>query len=153
DTKTGGSMSALVTYHRLESIVTITMDDGKMNALSPDMFAQLAEAFDRAEADRSSIVLSGREGAFSGGFDLRVLRGGGPMAYRMAGRGSERAERLRAFPAPVVAACPGHAIGMGAFLLLAPDSRVGPAGEYRIGANEVAIGITMPFFGIEICRQ
>src|SRR5262249_47242411 len=42
---------------------------------------------------------------------------------------------------------------MGAFLLLATDYRVGPAGEYRIGANEVVIGITMPFFGIEICRQ
>ena len=146
-------MSALVTYRRLESIVTITMDDGKMNALSPDMFAQLAEAFDRAEADRSPVVLSGREGAFSGGFDLRVLRGGGPMAHRMVRTGFELAERLLAFPAPVVAACTGHAIAMGAFLLLATDYRVGPAGEYRIGANEVAIGITMPFFGIEICRQ
>src|SRR5262249_57494797 len=52
-----------------------------------------------------------------------------------------------------VAAGPGPGMGMGPFRRRAPDYGVGPAGEYRIGANEVAIGITMPFFGIEICRQ
>ncbi len=146
-------MSTLVTYRRSDSVATIAMDDGKMNALSPDMFAQLNDAFDRAERDRAVVILTGREGAFSGGFDLRVLRGGGPDASGMVRTGFELAERLLSFPAPVVVACTGHAIAMGAFLVLSGDYRVGAVGGYKIGANEVAIGITMPFFGIEICRQ
>src|SRR5262249_866995 len=88
-----------------------------------------------------------------GGFGGGVLRAGGPLPHPLVRPGFALAARLLAFPAPVVAACTGHAIAMGAFLLLASDYRVGPAGAYRIGANEVAIGITMPFFGIEICRQ
>ena len=110
-------------------------------------------ALDRAAADRAVVILTGREGAFSGGFDLRVLAGGGPDARAMVRTGFELAERILSFPAPVVVACTGHAIAMGAFLLLSGDYRVGAAGAYKIGANEVAIGITMPFFGVEICRH
>lgn len=146
-------MPTLVEYRREDRLVTITMDDGKKNALSPDMFVQLGAAFDRAQADGGVVVLSGREDVFSGGFDLRVLGGGGRGAFDMVRSGFELAERLLAFPAPIVGACTGHAIAMGAFLLLSVDYRIGADGPYRIGANEVAIGLTMPFFGIEISRQ
>lgn len=146
-------MSTLVTYRREDSIATITMDDGVRNALSVDMFASINEALDRAQADRVVVLLTGRDGVFSAGFDLRTLGGGGPEAFRMVKTGFELAERILSFPAPVVVACTGHAIAMGAFLLLAGDHRIGAAGEHKIGANEVAIGITMPYFGIEICRQ
>jgi enoyl-CoA hydratase len=129
------------------------MDDGRMNVLSIDTFAQLNDAFDRATSDRAVVVLTGREGAFSAGFDMRILGAGGPEAYRMVRTGFELAERILAFPAPVVVACTGHAIAMGVFLVLAGDYRVGAAGAYKIGANEVAIGITMPYFGVEMCRQ
>jgi enoyl-CoA hydratase/carnithine racemase len=67
--------------------------------------------------------------------------------------GFELSERILSFPAPFVVACTGHALAMGLFLVLSADFRVGAAGPYRIGANEVAIGIVMPDFGIEICRQ
>lgn len=67
--------------------------------------------------------------------------------------GFELAERVLSFPAPVVIACTGHAVAMGAFLLLSRDVRLAAAGQFKIGANEVAIGLTMPHFGIEICRQ
>lgn len=144
---------SLVTYRLQDSIATITMDDGKMNVLSPEMFSEINGAFDRAKADRAVVVFTGREGVFSAGFDLRVLRAGGPEAPKMVRTGFELAERLLAFPAPVVIACTGHAIAMGVFLLLSGDYRVGAAGAHRIGANEVAIGITMPFFGVEMCRQ
>lgn len=146
-------MSTIVGYDLQDRIATITMDDGKRNVLSPEMFAQLNAALDRADRDRAAVVLTGRDGVFSGGFDLRVLGGGGPDAYGMVRTGFELAERLLAFPAPVVVACTGHAIAMGAFLLLSGDYRLGADGPYRIVANEVAIGLTMPFFGIEICRQ
>ena len=143
----------LVTYRLQDSIATVTMDDGKMNVLSIDMFSEINGAFDRAKADRAVVVFTGREGVFSAGFDLRVLRAGGPDAGKMVRMGFELAERILAFPAPVVIACTGHAIAMGVFLLLSGDYRVGAVGAHKIGANEVAIGITMPFFGVEMCRQ
>jgi enoyl-CoA hydratase len=146
-------MRTLVSYELRDSIATIAMDDGKMNVLSSDMFAQLGAAFDRARTDRAPVVLTGREGVFSAGFDVRVLAAGGPGAHAMVRAGFELAERILAFPAPVVVACSGHALAMGVFLVLSGDYRVGVPGPHRIGANEVAIGITMPFFGVEICRQ
>jgi enoyl-CoA hydratase len=143
----------LVTYRLQDSIATIALDDGRMNVLSPDMLSEINTALDRAEADRAVVVLTGRTGVFSAGFDLRVLTAGGPGAYGMVRAGFELAERIFAFPTPVVIACTGHAIAMGVFLVLSGDYRVGALGAHRIGANEVAIGITMPYFGIEICRQ
>jgi enoyl-CoA hydratase len=146
-------MRTMVGYELRDSIATITMDDGKMNVLSPDMFGQLNAAFDRAAEDRCVVVLTGRDGVFSAGFDLRTLTAGGADAHAMVRMGFELAERVLSFPAPVVVACGGHALAMGVFLVLAGDYRVGALGPFRIGANEVAIGITMPFFGVEICRQ
>jgi enoyl-CoA hydratase len=146
-------MGELVSYQRDGGVATITMNDGKKNALSPDMLAGLYNAFERAQADGAVVLLTGREGVFSGGFDLRVLGAGGTDAYRMLLAGFRLAERVLSFPTPVLIACPGHALAMGAFLLLSADYRLGTAGDFKIGANEVAIGLTMPFFGVEICRQ
>src|ERR1043166_7886315 len=111
-------MPSLVTYQLRDSIATITMDDGKMNVLSIDMFSELNDALDRAKADGAVVAFSGREGVFSAGFDLRVLAAGGTNASTMGLTGFELAERILSFPAPVVIACTGHAIAMGVFLLL-----------------------------------
>jgi enoyl-CoA hydratase/carnithine racemase len=146
-------MDPCVRYRLHDGIAEIRLDDGKVNALSLDRFAELANAFDRAEADRAVVLLCGRPGVFSAGFDLRVLRGGGGGTTAMVRAGFELAERVLAFPSPVVIACTGHAIAMGAFLVLSGDYRIGALGAYQIGANEVAIGIPMPHFGVEICRQ
>jgi enoyl-CoA hydratase len=146
-------MEDRVRYELRDSIATIAMDDGKLNLLSPDMLGALGRAFDRAESDRAVVLLTGRPGVFSAGFDLGVLRGGSAPASHMVRLGFELAERILAFPSPVVIACTGHAIAMGAFLVLSGDYRIGARGEHRIGANEVAIGIRMPHFGVEICRQ
>ena len=146
-------MRNLVSYHQAAATATITMDDGKVNALSPQMLGELNSALDRAEAAGVTVILAGREGVFSAGFDLGVLRAGGPRAIALVRSGFELSARLLEFPAPVVVACPGHAIAMGVFLLLSGDFRLGAAGPYRITANEVAIGLTMPRPAIEICRQ
>lgn len=143
----------LVTYQGETSVATIVMDDGKANVMSPQMIAELNAALDRAASDRAVVLLTGRQGMFSGGFDLRVLTGGGPDAIAMLQGGFELAERLLSFPTPVVVACTGHAVAMGAFLVLSADYRFGAAGAYKITANEVAIGLTMPPAAIEICRQ
>jgi enoyl-CoA hydratase len=146
-------MSNLVTYRLEDSVATITLDDGKANVLSLRMLGEINSALDQAAEDQAVVVLSGREGRFSGGFDLAVLRAGGTDALDMLRGGFELAERLLSFPTPVVIACTGHAIAMGVFLLLSGDYRVGTAGPFKITANEVAIGLTMPRAAVEICRQ
>lgn len=146
-------MGTLVTYRLEDSIATITMDDGKVNVISLGMLTELNAALDRAAADRAVVVLSGREGVFSAGFDLSVLRAGGSESIAMVRGGFELAERVLSFPMPVAIACTGHAVAMGVFLLLSGDYRVGAAGSYKLTANEVAIGLTMPRAAIEILRQ
>jgi enoyl-CoA hydratase len=146
-------MGALVSYRLRDSVATITMDDGKVNVLSPAMFSELAAALGRAAADRAVVVLTGREGIFSAGFDLAILRAGGVASADLLRAGFDLAARLLAFPTPVVVACPGHAVAMGAFLLLSGDYRIGTRGPYKLTANEVAIGMTVPRAAVEICRQ
>jgi len=146
-------MDTHVNYRLESSIATITMDDGKVNALTLAMFAQINRALDQAQADRAVVVLTGRPGVFSAGFYLPVLRAGGNDALALLRAGFDLAERLLAFPDPVVIACNGHAIAMGVFLVLSGDYRVGTAGAYKLTANEVAIGMAMPHAAIEICRQ
>ncbi len=143
----------MVTYHCDDAIAAITIDDGKVNALSLAVLVELDAALDRAERDGAVVILAGRDGVFSAGFDLPVLRAGGPDALAMLRAGFELAARLLAFPRPVVIACTGHAVAMGVFLLLCGDYRVGATGPYKITANEVAIGLTMPRAAVEICRQ
>ncbi len=146
-------MSDIVTYQLEDAIATITMDDGKVNALSPQMFSELNAAFDQAKTDGAVVVFTGREGKFSAGFDLGVLGAGGTDAAALIRSGFELAERILSFPTPVVIACNGHAIAMGVFLVLSGDYRIGVDGPYKITANEVAIGMTLPRTAVEICRQ
>jgi enoyl-CoA hydratase len=146
-------MDRLVTYRLVDSVATVAMDDGKVNVLSLAMLTQLDEALDRAADDAAVVVLSGRERVLSAGFDLAALRSGGSEGLTMLRSGFELAHRLLSFPTPVVIACTGHAIAMGVFLLLSGDYRIGASGPYKITANEVAIGMTLPHAAIEICRQ
>jgi enoyl-CoA hydratase len=146
-------METVVSYQLKDSIATITMDDGKVNVLSSATLGELDAALDRAMADRAVVLLAGRPGVFSAGFDLPVLNAGGAESVAMVRAGFALAERLLSFPVPVVIACTGHAVAMGVFILLSGDYRVGAAGPYKIAANEVAIGLTMPRAAVEILRQ
>jgi enoyl-CoA hydratase len=145
-------MNDLVTYELDGPIATISMDDGKVNVFSIPMLQALHEAFDRAESDGAVVVVTGREGYFSAGFDLKTIAGGTGPLLEMLTLGATLAERLLGFPRPVVCACTGHAYPAGAFLLLASDVRIGADGPYRIGLNEVQIGLTVPWFAIELAR-
>lgn len=146
-------MTELVSYRLEAGVATLSLDDGKANVMSPAMIAGINAALDRASADRAAVLLTGRTGTFSGGFDLGTLAKGGDAAYGMLMGGFELAARLLAFPAPVVVACSGHALAMGCFLLQAADYRIGIEGPFKIGANETAIGLNLPALAIEICRQ
>jgi len=147
-------MTDLVTYSRSGPVGTIVMDDGKANVMSVAMLNALHAAFDQAERDKTVVILKARGKHFSGGFDLSVFaKGSAEDQYRMVKAGAELALRILSFPTPVVAACHGNAYPMGAFLIMSSDHRIAAEGDYRIGMNEVAIGLTVPRFAIEIARQ
>jgi enoyl-CoA hydratase len=146
-------MTERATYQLEERVATITMDDGKVNAMSTAMLGELAAAFERARSDRAAVLLTGKAGVFSAGFDLKVFASGNAAdVTTMLRAGAELTERILSFPFPVVTACTGHAYPMGAFLMLAADVRFGADGPYRIGMNEVAIRIVPPRFAIELAR-
>ena len=135
-------------------IALIRMDDGKANAINFEMIAALNAALDTAEAGAKAIVLAGREGRFSGGFDLNAFASlGADGVYKLLDAGAELLLRLYGGPLPVVAACTGHAIAMGVFILNACDTRVGTSGEYKIGANEAITGMQLPVFAMELSRD
>jgi enoyl-CoA hydratase len=131
----------------------IRMDDGKANALSVERIDALAEGLERAEKEARAVLLEGRPGCFCAGFDLKVLRQGSEPALRLVRAGMELCLRLRESPLPIVAACSGHALAMGAVLLMAADERVGADGDFKIGLNETAIGLVLPRTAVEIARE
>ena len=142
-----------VQYGLQDGIAKIRIDDGKRNALAPPLLHEIYAAFDRAEADRATVILTGRESVFSAGFDLKVMNRGGSKAIGMLRLGYGLPARVLAYPYPVVAACNGHSMAMGVFLMLAADYIVGSRGEFKIAANEVAIGMTMPRVAAAVLRN
>jgi enoyl-CoA hydratase len=143
----------LVTSSHADGVTTIVMDDGRVNVFSVAMLESLHAAFDEAEQRGTVVTLTGRPGSFSAGFDLNVIRGGPAEAVTILRLGATLAERILAFPSPVVVACTGHAFPAGAFLLMAADYRLGVDGPYKLGLNEVRIGLTLPWFAIVLARH
>lgn len=147
-------MNQLVHNRREGAASVITLDDGKVNVLSVAMFEALNAALERAQADQTVVVITGRGAVLSAGFDLAVFKRDKTELVAMLTAGAKLTERLLSFPAPVIVACNGHAIAMGVFLLLSTDYRIGTAGsDAKFCANEVQIGMTLPRFATEICRQ
>jgi len=146
-------MSGPVGYRLDESVAFITMDDGKVNVIGPNMQQALNEALDHADRDDvGAVVIAGNQRVFSGGFDLKVLTSGEVQpAIDMLKGGFELSYRLLSYPKPVVMACTGHAIAMGAFLLASGDHRIA-APAYNVQANEVAIGMTIPYAALEVMK-
>ncbi len=146
-------MTELVSYEFDGGIASITMDDGKVNALSVSMLQEIHAALDQAERDSAVVVLSGREKYFSAGFDLKVFTEQPDRIVEMLTLGATLSERMLSFPRPVITACTGHSIAAGSFLQLAVDLRIGTEGPFKLGLNEVRIGLTVPLFVIELARQ
>ena len=137
-------MMKFVRYDLQERVATIRLDDGKRNALSPEVLREIYQAFDQAESDGATVILTGREEVFSAGFDLKVMKRGGFDALRMLRLGYSLTARVMRYPHPVIVACTGHSLAMGVFLMLSADYVLGSRGDFKIAANEVAIGMTMP---------
>jgi len=148
-----GKKMELVKTDIKNKIATITLQNGKVNAISPQMVDELNKALDQAELENAVVILTGQVGMFSGGFDLKTMKASSEAAVALVTEGSKLARRMLAFPTAIIGACTGHAIAKGAFLLLSCDYRIGCAGNFKIGLNEVAIGMTMHNAGIEIARN
>ncbi|MEK1911561.1 MAG: crotonase/enoyl-CoA hydratase family protein [Pseudomonas chlororaphis] len=146
-------MSELISYHLEDGIATLTLSNGKVNAISPDVIAAFNAALDQAVTDRAVVIITGQPGILSGGYDLKVMTAGPKEAVSLVTSGSTLARRLLSHPFPVIVACPGHAVAKGAFLLLSADYRIGVEGPFSIGLNEVQIGMTMHHAGIELARD
>ncbi|AIL60663.1 crotonase/enoyl-CoA hydratase family protein [Pseudomonas alkylphenolica] len=146
-------MSELITYHLEDGIATLTLNNGKVNAISPDVIAAFNAALDQAVTDRAVVIVTGQPGILSGGYDLKVMTAGPKEAVSLVTAGSTLARRMLSHPFPIIVACPGHAVAKGAFLLLSADYRIGVEGPFSIGLNEVQIGMTMHHAGIELARD
>ena len=143
----------MLTTSHADGVTTIALDDGKANAMSQAMLEAIDGALDEAEAAGEVVLLVGREGTFSAGYDLPTFLAGAEPLHGMLRAGAELAHRMVGFPTPIVAACTGHAIAMGGFLLLASDYRVGADGPFKLGANEVRIKIAVPHWTVELFRD
>jgi len=146
-------MSAPATIEIKDEIAILTMDDGKANAINPPMLEALNACLDEAEKDAKVLIITGREGRFSGGFDLKLMMSlPGPEVKALVDGGGKLAHRLFSFPMPVIAACNGHGVAMGSFMLLSSDVRIGTAGAFKIGANETQINMVLPIFASELVK-
>ncbi len=146
-------MSELVRYRLEGKTAVVEMDDGKANALSDAMIDALRAALTRAEGEASAMVLTGRAERFCAGFDLRVMMSGPDNAKALLSRGSDLLMRLYGTPIPLVIACTGHALAGGALVVLTGDLRIAAAGAFKIGLNEVAIGMPVPVLAMELARD
>jgi enoyl-CoA hydratase len=142
-----------VRYSLQDGVATVRIDDGKRNALSPEVLQEIYGALDRAEADNAIVIITGRESVFSAGFDLNVMKRGGVNAIRMLHLGFSLTARVLSYPRPVIAACNGHSMAMGVFLMLSADYVIGTRGDYKIAANEVAIGMKIPRVAAAMLRH
>ena len=141
-----------VTYELNDRVALITIDDGKANAISHPIAAGIHDALEQAKAEAGAVVLAGRPGRFSAGFDLSVMTSSPEAARNLLKAGADIAIEIHEFPTPVVIASTGHALAMGAILLMSADVRIGAEGNYKIGLNEVAIGMPVPKFAVELAR-
>jgi len=145
-------MNEFVTYQSEDNFVVITIKNGKANAISHEVIHGLNRSLDKAHQENKVVIITGQNGIFSAGFDLKVMTKSSESAKELVIKGSKLSLRMLSFPQPIIVLCSGHAIAKGAFLLLSSDYRIGIAGDFKIGLNEVMIGMTMHHAGIAIAK-
>ena len=138
-------------YELCNEVAIVSLDDGKANVVGHSFIDELNEALNRAEQDSAgAVILRGREGIFSAGFDLGEFKKGAEAGMSMVSKGMQLLIRLYSFPLPLVVACTGHGIAMGAFIILACDKRIGVRGKFKITLPETAIGMELPAVMMEL---
>jgi len=132
----------------------ITLNDGKANVFSPEMSKAVSSLLDQVPEDKGSLVITGRPGIFSAGFDLKIISSGDSNAVAsMVKAGFTLLARIYNFPRPVIAACSGHGVALGAFLLCCADYRIGAKGQFIVQANETRNNMSIPTPILEISKS
>ena len=149
----GAVMTSKTSFEIDDGVAVLRLDDGKANAVGYDTLEAIDVALATAEADAGALVISGREGRFSAGFDLSVIGEGPEAAQTLVAAGARTAARIYGAQVPVVAACTGHALAFGAIMLLSSDVRLGADVEAKIGLTEVSLGMPLPIFAVELARD
>ena len=145
-------MTDVVSYRLDGDVAVLIFDDGKANVFNDPSIEALHDALDRAEREAKAVVLVGRPGRFSAGFDLSVMSSGVARMQALVKAGVELFLRTWELPIPVVVACTGHAVAAGAMLLLTADYAIGVEGDWKIALNETDIGMPLPIAAIELAR-
>ncbi|MEM6652886.1 MAG: crotonase/enoyl-CoA hydratase family protein [Pseudomonadota bacterium] len=141
----------MIEFSKQEDVAIVKMDDGKVNAMSAAMLRALNESLDRAEQECQAIVLAGREGVFSAGFDIKTMQDGDLAdRHEMTEIGSATLSRLFSSRTPIIAAVTGHGFALGAVIAAACDYSVGETGKFSFAVNETKIGEIFPPWGYEI---
>lgn len=135
-------------YQQQDDVAIAVFDDSKANAVGHEFIDHMEDCLARAEQDAKALVIGGRDGVFSGGFDLKEFEKGAAATQALVHRGEAMMGALFQYPLPLVAACTGHAVAAGGFMLLSCDTRIGASGAFKIGLNETAIGMILPAFGL-----
>lgn len=145
--------NSFATLSQEDEISIITLDDGKANVFSEEMTQAINDCLDKVPSDSGSLIITGRPGMFSAGFDLKVIASGDvPKIKKMSLSGFKLLSRIFSFPRPVVAACSGHGIALGTFLLCCCDYRIGIKGEFLLGANEMKTNMVIPTPILELIK-
>ncbi|MCY4423174.1 MAG: enoyl-CoA hydratase-related protein [Acidimicrobiaceae bacterium] len=142
-----------VTISTRGPVAVVTVDDGADNTIDVAVVESLLSAFRSVQAHAGAVVLTGRAGCYSVGWDYEFLRSGGEAATRLLQSATEMILRFVEFPRPLVAACTGDALGAAAASLLCCDARIGAAGDYRIGMDFVSRGVPVPDLAVELARS
>jgi enoyl-CoA hydratase len=138
----------------VDGVMVTTVDDGKVNALSFDVIAGIRSAITEASGQGRPLVITGRDGCLSAGFDLTVVNSGDQdRIIALFAEGAELYKAMVMAPIPLIASCTGHALAGGALLLLSADYRIGRNGAYRLGLNEVGIGLALPNFAVALATH
>ena len=146
-------INSFATLSQEDEISIITLDDGKANVFSEEMTQAINDCLDKVPTDSGSLIITGRPGMFSAGFDLKVIASGDvPKIKKMSLSGFKLLSRIFSFPRPVVAACSGHGIALGTFLLCCCDYRIGIKGEFLLGANEMKTNMVIPTPILELIK-
>lgn len=143
----------IATLKKEDNISTITLDDGKANVFSSEMSKQVNECLDQVETESGCLIITGKEGMFSAGLDLKTIQGGDiEQIQEMSISAFKLLARIFSFPRPVIAACSGHGIALGTFLLCCCDYRIGVKGEFKLGANEMRNNMVIPTPILELIK-
>lgn len=139
---------------KADGIVLASLDDGRANTLSISMIEGLRSAIVEAETAKWPLVVTGRDGYCSAGFDLTVMKGGRQeLVSELLNAGLDLFRAMIESPIPILISCTGHALAGGALLLLSADYRIGRSGSYQVGLNEVQIGMALPSTAVAIAAH